>query len=468
MASGVSVDEKEKLLTLITSPAAAGAASAGSAGAAVPIYFASTHGVYDLTVNGGNVEYITVPDNTYVFEASSVGEATLSNIDEPLWELISNRAEFAAYLDSDPSATDPVKRQVIKNLCYYKPGDRLYKRTLILEDNNEYDYQWGYYKFSDLVSGLPLPTSSNDEESGEKKAIVIPEEPPNPPYTDVMKSFRQEHFPAGKTRLRSFERIDTGSDIRFITETRRRENYGGPAIFIFSSCASFWSSNGKTSKDIRRDKAMIVEIGRNQQLLDYQFHEMGFRSGKYNHDKDEAPLLKGRYARRAKGVSNRYGPERRLIGDLEQTVTDQEEEEYMKQVGAELTRYVKPRFNMIKTPPGAATLFIEANGHYVVAINKENPVGDRTWWTTEQIESILKKGTVPIYVNIAGEFKQITTPAGIYTGRVGMRPGAIKAEGSYKGGGKRIYRRKFSKRVNRFSRHSRPQAKHRQKTRRTR
>lgn len=466
MASGASVDEKEKLLTLITSPAAGAAGAAAAGSAAVPIYFASTHGTYDLTVNGGIVEYITVPPNTYVFEASSVGEATLSNIDEPLWQLISNRAEFAAYLDSDPSATDPVKRQVIKNLCYYKPGDRLYKRTLILEDNNQYDYQWGYYKFSDLVSALPLPTNANDDD--EKKAIVVPEEPPNPPYTDVMKSFRQEHFPVGRTRLRSFERIDTGSDIRFITETRKRDEYDGPAIFVFSSCASFWSSNGKTSKDIRRDKAMIVEIGRNQQLLDYQFHEMGFRSGKYDHDRDEAPLLKGRFARIAKGVSNRYGPERRLTGDLGQTSTDREEEEYMEHVGAELTRYVKPRFNVVRSPPGAATLFIEANGHFVVAINKENPVGDRTWWTTEQMERILKNSKVPIYVNIAGEFKRITIPAGIYTARVGMRTGATRAEGSYAEGGKRMHRRKLSKRVNRSSHRSRPQAKHRRKTRRTR
>ena len=382
----------------------------GGGGGGVPIYFASTHGVYDLQVE--SVESIVVPPNTYIFEAASIGEATLTTIDEPLWDMIQNRREFAAYLSSDPSAKEEQKKQVFKNLVYYKPGDTIYKRTLILEPENEFNPQWSYYKFTDGSTILPFPEAPVEEEGN---PIIIPPEIPNPPFTDVMKSFRHEHFPVGKTRLRGFERVDTGSDIRFFTEVRKRDHYNGPAIFIFSSCASFWSSDDK-----KKDNRLILDIGRIQQLANQQFAEMGFTSGAISGEAGKPVLLDTGHRipikRRAKGTSmnEQFAATSKMVGNLKMTEVDAEELKYLDMVGEEITRFVRPRFNPIRVPPGAASIFEKlGEDRYNVSLS---PTG-KTWWTYEQMETAIDKGQ-QIYVCIGSNFIQLKNKAGMYTGAI--------------------------------------------------
>jgi len=348
---------REELLSVIMG----GGGGAAGGGGGAPIYFASTHGVYDL--QSGAVEHIEVPPNTYIFEAASIGEATLTTIDQPLWDLIQNRREFAAYLSSDPSVKDEKKKQVFKNLVYYKPGDTIHKRKLILEPENEFNPQWSYYKFTDGSPVLPFPEAPVEEEG---RPISIPPELPNPPFTDVMKSFRHEHFPPGKTRLRGFERVEKGS--------------------------------------------------RTQQLANLEFAEMGFTSGAISGEFGKPVLLdiahRNMMKRSGKGKLNeQFAPTTRLLGKLQMSEVDLEELRYLDMVGKEITRFVRPRFNTIKVPPGAASIFVKIDeDRYNVSLS---PSG-KTWWTYEQIESAIDEGK-EIYVCIGTKFTQLKKKAGIYT-----------------------------------------------------
>lgn len=389
------MSSKEELLSLVLSEKKS-----------VPIYFASTHGVYDL--RHGPVESFIVPPNTYIFEASSIGEATLTTIDEPLWNMFQNRNEFASYLNSSPSANDEAKKQIIKNLAYYKPGDTVFKRTLVLDHENQYDYAWGYYKFNPETTGIPFPESA---EIKDNEPIVIPVEPTDPPLTAVMKSMREEHFPPMKSRLRGFERIDTGNNAQVINEVRRRDRYTGPAIFIFSSCASFWESSNE-----KKDALSILEIGRAQQLANLQFAEMGFISG-HTSGEDDIPILLGSDIRnikirktKGKSVVEAFSKTVGLPDNLKFTRVESEELKYLEKVGSENSRFVRTRFRPIQTPPGAASIFIKNNDTYSVAVS---PSG-KTWWTYKEIESAIDQGR-EIYIYINGEWIKVTQKAGIYT-----------------------------------------------------
>lgn len=389
---------KEELLNLIS----------GNHGSSAPIYFASTHGIYDL--QPGLLEHTIVPPNTYIFESASVGESTLVTIDEPLWYIMQNRAAFAAYLNSDPSVTSDQMKQIFKNLVYYKPGDKIYKRTLLLEDENEFNPQWSYYKFIEGNPNVPFPEAPPDVEKD--KPIIATSEVSDPPYTNVMKSFREEHFPPGKTRLRGFKRILTGSDIRFFTEVRKRDQYHGPAIFIFSSCASFW-----TSKNKKRDMELILEIGRTHQLANQQFAEMGFTSGHINGENGK-PVLLGldhinvkKRTSKGKTITEQFSSTATLQRNLKMTSVDLEELRYLEMVGDEITRFVRPRFEPIRVPEGAATIFTKVSEvNYIVAISSTG----KTWWTYQEMEDAIDAGQ-EIYVSVGREFTQLKKKAGKYT-----------------------------------------------------
>ena len=76
----------------------------------IPIYFASTHGVYEFdemecvewswpagvaepveTPKDDCVETLIVPENSFIIEAGQIGEYTLSEIDSPLWTVLQGR-----------------------------------------------------------------------------------------------------------------------------------------------------------------------------------------------------------------------------------------------------------------------------------------------------------------------------------------------------------------------------------------
>ena len=65
--------------------------------ASSPFYLISTHGCYDLE----NDPYVfKVPENTYIFEAQTIGDMCMTSVDNPLWNLLQgdNRDMFNYYL----------------------------------------------------------------------------------------------------------------------------------------------------------------------------------------------------------------------------------------------------------------------------------------------------------------------------------------------------------------------------------
>jgi len=133
----------------------------------LPIIFVSTHGAYSLELENTPFH---IPPNTYVFETATIGESTLTDIDKPLWFLSQgeNRAAFMAYLRGEVTPKDPHFNpkfaEVFQNMHFYRPGDLMYPRILILGGGrfNEKTTcrvgfgDMGFYKFN-LGTNFPFP-----------------------------------------------------------------------------------------------------------------------------------------------------------------------------------------------------------------------------------------------------------------------------------------------------------------------
>jgi hypothetical protein len=144
---------------------------------------------------------------------------------------------------------------------------------------------------------------------------------------------------------------------------------------------------------------------------------MGFTSGAISGEHGKPVLLgpdhKNTKKRSAKGKTSieYFAPTSGVSDKLKMTSVDAEELRYLEMVGHEVSRFVRPRFNTIVVPEGAATIFRKlGEGRYNVAVS---PTGE-TWWTYQQMESAIDAGQ-EIYVNINGEFIQIKKKAGKYT-----------------------------------------------------
>jgi len=426
-----------------------GGAGGGAAVAAAPIYFASTHGIYPI--NEGILETFVVPPNTYIFEASSVGETTMTNMDEPLWELIQNRAEFAKYISGDPSVNKGVKKEIIKNLVYYKPVDRVYRRRLLLEPENRFEYNWGYFKFQQGDSVVPFPEGLDGEGGAYlqtlDKPLVLPEEVSDPPATKLMKELRNEHYPPGSARLRAPPRVEKGSNEYFITKTREKEP-DGPAIFIFSSCASYWES--KTDEGKKIDKVQIINIGRTQQAAKLNFLTM-FPEGEYDRRGNSVPKLKT--SENSKLATENFIRELKLNPKYQITRLDPEEEAYLAKVGHENPRYVRPRYPHNSVPQGAASIFVktgEERGDESGYRVERSPTA-KTWWTAEEINKAVSEGR-ELYINVGGEFQRLLRQAGVYTAALRQDPAPTPASHPKKGGRRTRRVKRNSKRTSKAKR----------------
>jgi len=152
--------------------------------------------------------------------------------------------------------------------------------------------------------------------------------------------------------------------------------------------------------------------------------------------------------RSGKGKLNeQFAPTSRMVGNLQMSAVDLEELRYLDMVGKEITRFVRPRFNPIKVPPGAASIFVKIDeDRYNVSLS---PSG-KTWWTYEEIESAIDEGK-EIYVSIGTKFTQLKKKAGIYTAALKQnRAPNPKYFGSNwtKGGSRRFVKKSKSKRKN--------------------
>ena len=129
-----------------------------------PIILASTHGAYDLRKDP--VTW-TVPKNTYIFETQTIGDTTLTTIDDPIWKLSQSgsRPWFINYflgnkdffLDGDNGPAEPSFTKVFKNFVFYRPGDVIAERELSIGGGRKQEpnglaresyVNMGFYKFN--------------------------------------------------------------------------------------------------------------------------------------------------------------------------------------------------------------------------------------------------------------------------------------------------------------------------------
>ena len=215
-----------------------------------PIFLCSTHGLYNLAVP---LEKRVVPPNTWVFEAQSIGDLTLTSIDVPLWELLQGgvRYGFLRYMLGEyaemRSAGMPVYgryKEVFKNLIIYKPGDEIFMRELSIGGGKglRADYSgMGFFRFD--VDGPKYPY---------KGYGALQADGSRGPY-EILRRL-------GTQMLESGDRITTDGDLMdnislnpaarntFLNGEAINEDFrlawpadsdpAAPKIFVFSSCAA--------------------------------------------------------------------------------------------------------------------------------------------------------------------------------------------------------------------------------------
>ena len=202
-----------------------------------PIFFVSTHGAYQLK------EYnrpFLVPENTIIIDTVDIGEACLTFIDKPLWNLMqgTNRAKLISYMKGIPDSTDSVKDQenylrIFNNIHIYFPGDPIYSRVLSIGPTRRNEYKnMGFFKFK---VGDPANTFNNSrnvfKQSGNR--------------TKILRSLERDLVLHGE-KLINYEYILQSSD-RELTDSRDR-------IFIFSSCGVTWSGTKEQKEAVQQSQ----------------------------------------------------------------------------------------------------------------------------------------------------------------------------------------------------------------------
>ena len=182
-----------------------------------PIYYVSTHGEYKIS-NADPTLY-RIPPNTYVFEVGTAGDWTLTDIDRPLRELISeNRQEFINYFIGNKRLGENFsseKADMFSSIFFYGPGDTMYNRDLSI-GHGIYTESLRHRRpeHERILSGLGFFKSPGPgQELQELSSGIHPI----------------------RLRMSGHDTITSGSYIDYIKGSELQG--GGPAIFIFSSCA---------------------------------------------------------------------------------------------------------------------------------------------------------------------------------------------------------------------------------------
>ncbi|MEI8329972.1 MAG: hypothetical protein WCG14_08310 [Chlamydiia bacterium] len=202
-----------------------------------PIFFVSTHGAYQLK------EYnrpFLVPENTIIIDTVDIGEACLTYIDKPLWNLMqgTNRAKLISYMKGIPDLTDSVKDQenylrIFNNIHIYFPGDPIYSRVLSIGPTKRNEYKnMGFFKFK---VGDPANTFNNSRNVFKQSGNT----------TKILRSLERELVLHGE-KLINYEYMLQSRD-KELTDSRER-------IFIFSSCGVTWSGTKEQKEAVQQSQ----------------------------------------------------------------------------------------------------------------------------------------------------------------------------------------------------------------------
>ena len=182
-----------------------------------PIYYVSTHGEYKIS-NADPTLY-RIPPNTYVFEVGTAGDWTLTYIDRPLRELISeNRQEFINYFIGNKRLGENFsseKADMFSSIFFYGPGDTMYNRDLSI-GHGIYTESLRHRRpeHERILSGLGIFKSPGPGQELQELSSGVD---------------------STRLRLAGHNTITSGSYIDSINDSELQG--GGSAIFIFSSCA---------------------------------------------------------------------------------------------------------------------------------------------------------------------------------------------------------------------------------------
>lgn len=222
-----------------------------------PIILASTHGAYDLR---SDTPVWTVPANTYIFETQSIGDTTLTTIDDPIWRLSQSRSRpwfinyflgNADFFKGDNGAPQEQYSKIFKNFVFYAPGDMIAERQLSIGGGRKPEpsglaresyVNMGFYKFN---MNTKFSTETPDQNVPVRKTRRRCD-------AEILKNMRTkmvEDEDFAITNRQFVELINNGTPVQYkglkngakqlqapetYTFDVQREKY---RIFIFSSCA---------------------------------------------------------------------------------------------------------------------------------------------------------------------------------------------------------------------------------------
>lgn len=224
----------------------------------IPFILASTHGVYDLTIEPTK---FTVPPNVYIFETQTIGNYCLTAIDRPLWNVLKWRGAFLWYLaglegeaPGFSESTDDEARRVFQHLHYYEPGDVIYNRLLSIGGGRTSEgssarktyKEMGFYRFDAGDAEAATSSSGSDD-------IRISE----------LEPLRTDLVGDGDKSVSYRE---------FITDylAMHPELSESGVVFVFSCCANYWKEDGDgkvvPKKTLERRLRLVEDKQREQDL----------------------------------------------------------------------------------------------------------------------------------------------------------------------------------------------------------
>lgn len=294
-----------------------------------PIFFISTHGAYQLK---HDTKPFLVPENTIIIDTVDIGEACLTSIDKPLWNLMqgTNRAKLISYMKGIPDPTDSEKDQenylrIFNNIHIYFPGDPIYSRMLLIGPTKRSEYKnMGFFKFK---VGDPANTFSNSRnvfnQSGTRSKILRSLE--RELVKDATQMINYEYI------LQSYEPV--------LIDSRER-------IFIFSSCGVTWSGT-KEQKDA---------VQKSQEDARLKFMAMREESDKFGR-----PVEAG-WAKASKGLRGEL-PEEFAPGAFKANNNSKDEGVYFEPVSrASLNATSKKSSRRVLSPVNREQLFYQKPG----------------------------------------------------------------------------------------------------------
>lgn len=359
-----------------------------------PIIFISSHGVYDLTEEP---TAFVVPDNVYIFETQTIGDVCLTAIDKPLWDLMNNRDAFLAYLkgeghpaiaeivasrgvygpdDEDDESDDRHTKHrdykhVFANMHYYKPGDTIYNRKLLIGgggDGARRSYaNMGFYRFDDKGRAGPVDRFPDGPASRIKALQPL------------------------RTSMIADEDMTLTQEEMIYEVMGVEEDVAEGGIFIFSSCAAFWKEEDGVkvpAATLNRRIALIEKTQRAQDLALMEVTTAGPGGAGANNNMGDAPSGEGRElpARRAAKGRASYAPKSAAEGpeffenndphwlerDPHFTAANEEENEAFANVNAAAAQRAEAR----AAAKGMKAVFIKGEGETYQQI--PTPISEKT------------------------------------------------------------------------------------------